>query len=569
MLEGDRVAIPSTRSEKLRTAPGDPIASRRWFKRSQRILGRDWPEGYLFIALTLVLLGLVKAYPFLQALWFSFHRVIGFRMGDFVWLDNYVLLWGDDRFVRAVQVTLTFTFFSEMFKIGLGLAAALLLHNLPRWGSVLGGLLLVPYVIPEVVRALAWRLLLDPLFGAGNCLLVNVLHVMSVGQPWLSDPRTALPSVIMVSVWAGTPFIVVLLLAGLKGIDAELYDAASVDGANGWRRFLHITLPGLRDVLIVATLLSTIATFNGFTLTYLLTSGGPAGATRVYSILAYEYGVSAQRTSTGIAVAMTAAPILLVLTLVLGRYMPRRDDPVHSVMRGGAVSRVFRALGWPVVALVRELVGLLGLLNDGAERLVGLIGRGLLALGRPLGLDVTPSRTAQRRIAGTIMYVLIGAILVFELLPVYFVVITAFKSELQVQQVARHVLAGPVDAGGVPLPVHKDSVRGVVPQHGAGGLDEHGDRGAGGEHGGVRTGPAALARCEHARLVDPGGEPYARRVDADPDVPDPGAASADQHALGAAADLPDVRAAVRDLAADGLLPLDPGGARERGDDRRL
>src|SRR3954447_22538112 len=117
--EDDRVAFPSTRSEKLRAAPGEPLASRRWFKHSQRLLGRDWPTAYLFIALTVLLLGLVKAYPLLQAIWFSFHRVIGFRMGDFVGLENYVLLWGDDQFIRSVRTTITFTFFSEVFKLAL------------------------------------------------------------------------------------------------------------------------------------------------------------------------------------------------------------------------------------------------------------------------------------------------------------------------------------------------------------------------------------------------------------------------------------------------------------------
>jgi multiple sugar transport system permease protein len=434
-LEDDRVAFPSARSEKLRAAQNEPLASRRWFKRSQCLLGRDWPTAYLFIALTALLLGLVKGFPVLQAIWFSFHRVIAFRIGDFVFLDNYRALWGDERFVQSVQITLTFTCLSEVFKISLGLLAAVLLHNVPRWGSVLGGLLLVPYVIPEVVRALAWRLLLDPMFGAGNFILVNVLHLMSTSQPWLSDPRTALPSVILVSIWAGLPFIVVLLLAGLKGIDAELYDAASVDGANGWRRFLHITLPGLRDVLIIATLLSTIGTFNSFTLTYLLTSGGPVGATRVYSILAYEYGVSAQRTSTGIAVAMTAAPMLLGLTLILGRYMMRRDERYQGVRPQGPVARTARPILWPLTMALRGIAALLWVPNDAAERLVSAVWRLLTTWGRPIGLGGTPSRTTQRRIAGTIMYLLIGLILLFELLPVYFVVITAFKTELQIQQV--------------------------------------------------------------------------------------------------------------------------------------
>ena len=123
------------------------------------------------------------------------------------------------------------------------------------------------------------------------------------------------------------------MLAGLKAIDKELYDAAAVDGANAWRRFLHVTLPGLRYVIIVAVLLSTIFTFNSFTLTYLLTGGGPGGATRVYAILAYEYAIQALRTSAGVAVAMTVAPFLFILILVLGRYMMRREDLAHSSSR--------------------------------------------------------------------------------------------------------------------------------------------------------------------------------------------------------------------------------------------
>src|SRR5690606_18002411 len=129
----------------------------------------------------------------------------------------------------------------------------------------------------------------EPTFGGLNFLLVHVLGIVSKGVPWLSDPSLALTTVIVVNVWAGTPFIIIMLTAGLKSIDAEMYDAASVDGAGAWRRFLHITLPGLRYVLLVGTLGTFIATFNGFTLVYLLTSGGPYGATRMYPILAVEY----------------------------------------------------------------------------------------------------------------------------------------------------------------------------------------------------------------------------------------------------------------------------------------
>jgi multiple sugar transport system permease protein len=416
---------------RARPACAAPLASRPWFKQSQLILGRDWPTAYLFVALTVLLLAIIKAYPFLQALWYSVHNVVGFRVGAFVGLNNYLALWGDERFTGSVGVTLTFTAASVGAKLLLGLAAAVLLHNLPRFGAVLGGLMLVPYVIPEVVRALAWRMILDPLFGGLNYILVNGLGLLERGQPWLSDPRTALLSVIVVNVWAGTPFMVILLLAGLKGIEAEQYDAASVDGANAWRRFLHVTLPGLRYVLIVGTLLSVISTFNGFTLTYLLTSGGPLGATRVYPILAFEYGVAGLRTSAGVAVAMMAAPLMLVLSLVLARYMLHRDDPRAGPADGGRGWWMLVGLILPIRLLARGLAWLFWFLNDAVERLLGRAARTMRPAGRPPLL----ARRRQRQLSGTVIFSLIGLILAFELFPIYFVLVTAFKSELQIQQI--------------------------------------------------------------------------------------------------------------------------------------
>src|SRR5438105_4996032 len=219
-----------------------------WFKRSTRILGRDWPIAYVFFLPTALLLFGLIGYPFVRALFLSFFNVVGVREGAFVGLQNYANLKDDDFFRRSIVTTAEFTFFSEVFKFALGLSVALLLHNLPRWGSVLGGIVLLPYIIPEIVRALAWRILLDPLFGALNYILVNVLHVMTKGPSWLADTGSALPSVVTVNVWSGIPFFVILLLAGLKSIDKEVYEAAAVDGANAWRRFLHVTLPGFRLV---------------------------------------------------------------------------------------------------------------------------------------------------------------------------------------------------------------------------------------------------------------------------------------------------------------------------------
>src|SRR5438270_2940478 len=377
-------------------AKARPTAGRPgWFKASTRILGRDWPIGWLFFLPTALLLFGLIGYPFVRALFLSFFNVVGVREGAFVGLQNYANLKDDDFFRRSIVTTAEFTFFSEIFKFALGLAVALLLHNLPRWGSVLGGIVLLPYIIPEIVRALAWRILLDPLFGALNYILVNVLHVMAKGPSWLADTGTALPSVITVNVWSGIPFFVILLLAGLKSIDKEFYEAAAVDGANPWRPFFHVTLPGLRYVTIVAVLLSTIFTFHGFTLTYLLTGGGPGGATRLYAILAYEYAIQALRTSAGVAVAMTVAPFLFLLILVLGRYMMRREDMAHTSADDSVVWRGLMTILWPVRMLLQGVLAIFWAVNGAVETACGAISR----LIRPPGSASMLRRGSRRKVS--------------------------------------------------------------------------------------------------------------------------------------------------------------------------
>jgi multiple sugar transport system permease protein len=377
-----------------------------------------------------LLFGLV-GYPFARGIYLSFHNAVGIREGNFVWFDNYKNLWSDDFFIRAVWTTAKFTFFSVIAKFCLGIMTALLLHNAPRWGSVLGGLILLPFIIPEVVRALAWRVLLDPIFGALNYILVHGLHLMPQGIAWLGEPSTALPSVTMVNVWAGLPFFIILCTAGLKGIDTEQYDAASVDGASSWRKFLHVTLPGMRYVIIVATLLSTILTFNNFGLTYLLTGGGPGGATRVYTILAYEYAISGLRYGAGTAVAMTTAPFLFLLILFLGRYMMARTDSASSADDEGVVWRAVMFVLWPVRMLLHGVLALFWLANDAVESIVSAAGQAI----RPAGSAPLLSRDANRGVRFTLLYVLLGIVMLFELLPFYFVIVTAFKSTLQISQV--------------------------------------------------------------------------------------------------------------------------------------
>ncbi|MCC6174287.1 MAG: ABC transporter permease subunit [Chloroflexi bacterium] len=380
------------------------------------------------LPMLLLLFGLI-GYPFGRAVWLSVHNAVGVRTGQFVGLQNYVNLWQDDFFLRALWTTIIFTVVCVSLKFVIGLGAALILHRIPKWGAFLGGLVLLPYIVPDVVKALTWRVLLDPLFGAANYILVDVLHILPTGLSWLGNPNQALPSVIMVYVWAGMPFFVILFLAGLKAIDSEQYHAAAVDGANGWRQFLHITIPGLRYVVIVAVLLATIFTFNSFTTVYLLTGGGPGGATRIYTVLAYEYAVQGLRYGAGTAVAMTVSPLLFLLILFLGRYMMGRADVDEG--DGGPVWRAAMVILWPVRMLVRGFLAAFWFVNDTVESAVGSATHAF----RPVGAKPLLPRTASRRVGYGVLYAILAVLLVFELLPFYFIFVTAFKTTLQITEV--------------------------------------------------------------------------------------------------------------------------------------
>jgi len=241
----------------------------------------------VFLAPTAILVGGLVLVPIARSILTSTTERHGSK-SVFVGLDNYIALIGDEQFRTGVLNSFVFTAYAEVFKVVLGLSAALLLHHRRRGRAVLAGLLLLPWVVPTVVTAFSWRSLLDPIFGSVNTLLTesgigpllaSVHLVDSWPAGWLSDPELAMPSVILVNVWKGIPFFTIAFLAGLKAIPADLYEAATIDGASSWQRFLHVTLPGLRHVITVTVTLSSIWTFNNFDLIWLMTQGGPGVAT--------------------------------------------------------------------------------------------------------------------------------------------------------------------------------------------------------------------------------------------------------------------------------------------------
>ena len=291
--------------------------------RLRRWLGPDWRLGFLFVLPIVVLVLALVAYPFCYAIYLSMTRKFVGMAPEFVGLENYIRLASDGFFQRAVWNSVIFTFGSVIFKLVLGMAMALVLTSKIRFRNLFTGLLLVPWVAPTVVSALNFLWIYDGSLGVLNYVLVKVLGILPQGVGWLSEAGTAMAAVIFVNIWRGFPFFGISFLAGIKAIPGELYEAAAVDGANAFQRFVHVTLPGLRTIVIIVVLLSTIWTFNDFAIVYILTKGGPGGATMVLPVFTYELAFGAQRLGDAIAVALYMLPPLAIVIIVLARYMRR------------------------------------------------------------------------------------------------------------------------------------------------------------------------------------------------------------------------------------------------------
>ena len=416
--------------------PAELNTASRWVRRSsvpqtsraEAVLGRDWKVAIPFILPLVIIMGTLILWPFINAILMSMTvRSLITRTETFVGLDNYVRLLSDSDFISTLLNTIRFTVASVSIKLVIGMAIALLLHSRLPFSNVLTGIMLLPWIVPEVVTALTWRSIYDPIFGGLNPILKQ-LGLIDRSVAWLSEPALALPSVIAVNVWKGIPFFTILLLAGLKAIDREQYEAAEVDGAGPIQRFRHITLPGMRYVIAVTVLLSTIMTFNTFGLIYLMTGGGPGGATRVYSILAYEKAILGLRFGPGAATALIVAPILIVFIFILARFMRagQRSAESHDD------TRMDRVLDW----FGRGLGFLLNLLFLPFEWLAAGV-TALMGILIPKRADGLPRlKRAQRARLGTGARLLtLLPLLVFVVFPFYWIIVTSFKTTTQIQQI--------------------------------------------------------------------------------------------------------------------------------------
>jgi multiple sugar transport system permease protein len=210
-------------------------------------------------------------------------------------------------------------------QIILGTAVALLLHQPFKGRSVVRGLVLFPYMMPVVSVVLIWMLLYNALYGVVNWLLVQA-GIIGTPVAWLSQPASAFWAVVFVGVWKYFPFVVVIVLARLQVISQDLYEAARIDGASAWSRFVDITLPQLRDVLLVVALLRTIFMFNNFEIVFLLTGGGPLQATMTLPIMVYEQAFGVYELGRGSAIAVVMFIILIAVMSVYFRFLRKEND---------------------------------------------------------------------------------------------------------------------------------------------------------------------------------------------------------------------------------------------------
>ena len=274
-------------------------------------------ESYGFLAPTLILLLVLMIVPIVMVVGYSFmDNVILNKNPEFVGIQNYLTVLGDSGFIRAISNTLVFTVTSVVAHLVLGLTFAMLLNSeligrVPR--AIFRALYILPWLFTAAVIAVLWRMLLAP-NGVINYLL-------NTDVEWLASPELALGSVTFINIWAGYPFFMVSLLAGLQGIPAELHEAARVDGASGVQRFFNVTIPQLRPIIVSLVLLDLIWTSQQFALIWMTTGGGPIDVTEMLSTYTYKLAFS----KYDFALASTSAVLVLLLSMVLAFFYVRHQ----------------------------------------------------------------------------------------------------------------------------------------------------------------------------------------------------------------------------------------------------
>ncbi|MXP64572.1 sugar ABC transporter permease [Roseomonas sp. M0104] len=285
----------------------------------RRLARRNSTTAFLLtLPLILLVLGLV-VYPFLYALYLA---TLNKRMTKFIGIDNFTFLFSRQTFWDVVLQSVLFAVTAVVVKALIGFILAHVLHALPAKGQrKWRGMLLVPWVIPPAISTLAWWWLFDPSYSAFNWALAGI-GVDPV--PWLGQAGWARFSVILVNVWYGSPFFMIMYLAALKSVPDQLYEAAAIDGATGWQKLRFVTFPMMRNIISITVLFSLIVTFANFDIVRILTNGGPLDKTHVFATYAFQVGIQSGDIPLGATVSLFMFPLLAIFAIFILRGVNRR-----------------------------------------------------------------------------------------------------------------------------------------------------------------------------------------------------------------------------------------------------
>jgi multiple sugar transport system permease protein len=288
------------------------------------LLERESSLGVILMLPGALLLMVFMAYPFFLGIWLSLTDSRIGMPGDYIGLRNFIDLLGDSIFHQTAWNTFIYAMVTVPFKAVIGFGLALVLNQHMRFSSPIRAAVMMPYIVPTALSTLGWFMIFDPVFSPISWLLRH-FGLITQNINFLGDPKLAISSVCLANIWRGTPFFGITILAGLQAVPHELHEAASIDGANMWHRFLHVTVPHVKGVVLIATLLSIIWTFADFQLIYVLTKGGPANETHIFGTYAYQIGLSATEIGMGAAIALYMFPILTVFAVILLVYLRREE----------------------------------------------------------------------------------------------------------------------------------------------------------------------------------------------------------------------------------------------------
>ena len=285
-------------------------------------VNRDW-LGVWFMLPAMAFLILLLAYPLGLGVWLSFTDARIGRPGAFIGIENYEWLWGDSVFWLSVFNTLLYTGVASAFKFAIGLYLALLLNQHMPFKAIIRSIVLIPFIVPTVLSAIAFWWLFDSQFSIISWSLRKI-GLIATNIDFLGDFWNARWSVISANVWRGVPFVAITLLAGLQTVSPSLYEAATIDGASRWQMFRYITYPLLTPIIAVVMTFSVLFTFTDFQLIWVLTRGGPVNATHLMATLSYQRAIIGGTLGEGAAISNAMIPFLLAAIMVSWFGLQRR-----------------------------------------------------------------------------------------------------------------------------------------------------------------------------------------------------------------------------------------------------